>query len=333
MSTFATPSSAGVLAVRVASIHHAAQDVIALDLRPLADQALPRFAAGAHIDVELPTPDIKGQPLVRQYSLCNDPTETGRYVIAVGRDPHSRGGSAWLHERLQAGQTLRIHPPRNHFPLVEDATHSVLVAGGIGVTPLLAMARRLSTLDRPWTFYYCARSPERAAFLDDLDRLPGRLFPVFDGIPGGRRIDLSAVVDQAPAGAHLYCCGPASLMEAFEQAAAHLPSHRVHVEWFKPRTPQSTLPGAEGAFEIKLARTGTSLTVPADKSALDVLIEAGVSVPHSCCDGVCGTCETRVLEGQPDHRDSVLFGDDAKCTDRMMVCVSRSVGPRLTLDL
>lgn len=333
MSTLATPTGANGLEVRVVSIHPAAEDVIALDLRPTDDMPLPRFTAGAHIDVELPVEDENGRSLVRQYSLCNDPAEYDRYVIAVGRDPHSRGGSAWLHERLQAGETLRISAPRNHFPLVEDAAHSVLVAGGIGVTPLLAMARRLSALDRPWTFYYCTRSAERAAFLDELRRLPGTVVPVFDGIPGGTRIDLEAVVRQAPPGAHLYCCGPSSLMDAFEQAAIRLSPGHVHVEWFKPRPPQTTLPDGDGAFEIKLARTGISLNVPADKSVLDVLVEAGISVQHSCCDGVCGTCETRVIEGQPDHRDSVLFGDDAKCTDRMMVCVSRSAGPCLTLDL
>lgn len=321
------------LEVRVASIHRVAEDVIALELRPITDEALPPFTAGAHIDVELPIRDLNGQPLVRQYSLCNDSAEQDRYVIAIGRDANSRGGSAWLHDHVQAGQSLTISAPRNHFPLRESAAHSVLVAAGIGVTPLLSMARRLSALGRSWTFYYCARTPQRAAFLDELRQLPGTLVPVFDGVPGGQQIDLIAVVAQAPAGAHLYCCGPSGLMGAFEKATSRLPPEQVHVEWFIPRISPAVRQGTDRTFEIRLARTGLRLNVPADKSVLDVLVEAGVSIPHSCCDGVCGTCETRVLEGQPDHRDSVLFGEDTKCTDRMMVCVSRSAGPFLTLDL
>jgi vanillate O-demethylase ferredoxin subunit len=323
------------LAVRVVSVDHAAEDVLVLELRSLYGSDLPSFTAGAHIDVELPIPLDKAGPLVRQYSLCNDPVENHRYVIAVGRDAQSRGGSEWVHGHIRPGDRLRISAPRNHFPLSEDAPQSVLIAGGIGVTPLLAMARRLSALRRPWTFYYCARSPQRAAFLGELHMLPGTIVPVFDGIPGGERIDLSAVVREALPCTHFYCCGPSSLMEAFEQAASSLPLQQVHVEWFKarPLTSKATQPASDAAFEIRLAKTNICLEVPADKSVLDVLIEAGISIQHSCCDGLCGTCETRVLEGQPDHRDSVLLGDDAKCTDRMMVCVSRSVGSHLTLDL
>lgn len=328
-------ASGGSLSVHIASMQHAAEGVLALDLRPLESTVLPPFTAGAHIGVELPIQGDTSNPVIRQYSLCNDPEENHRYVIAVGRDPQSRGGSIWIHEVLQPGDKLRISTPRNHFPLNQSATHSVLVAGGIGVTPLLAMARQLSKLGKAWSFYYCAKSSERAAFLEELQKLPGKVVPVFDGIPGGSPIDLTAVVGSAPAGAHFYCCGPSSLMEAFEKACSHLPDEQVHVEWFKPRSfiNSATTSTINSAFEIKLAKTGRSLSVPADQSILDVLIEAGVSVQHSCCDGVCGTCETRVLEGLPDHRDSVLLGDEAKCTDRMMVCVSRSTGPFLTLDL
>jgi vanillate O-demethylase ferredoxin subunit len=209
------------------------------------------------------------------------------------------------------------------------------VAGGIGITPLLAMARRLSALGRPWTLYLCARTPERAAFLDELEALPGTVIPVFDGVPGGAPIDLERVISDAPADAHLYCCGPTTLMEAFEGSAASREAHTVHVEWFKPR-PASTatdVAAASGSFELKLAHSGVTLAVPPEKSILDVLVEAGIAVQYSCCDGVCGTCETRVLEGIPDHRDSVLLGEDANATDRIMVCVSRCAGKSLTLDL
>jgi ferredoxin-NADP reductase len=322
------------LQVRVARIAAVADGVVALELCPLHGQVLRPFTAGAHIDIELPVRDATGQALVRQYSLCNDPAERDRYVVAVAKDAHSRGGSAWLHECLKEGDELAIGGPRNHFPLVESAAHSVLVAGGIGITPLLAMARRLSALGRPWTLHYAARTPERAAFLPELMALPGTVDPVFDGVPGGQPIDLAAVVAQAPADAHLYCCGPAGLMEAFERAAAARPASHVHVEWFKPRTAGPDAPaGGDRFFELRLARSAMALQVPPDKSILDVLIEAGIPVQHSCCDGVCGTCETRVLDGVPDHRDSVLFGDDALSTDRIMVCVSRACGPSLTLDL
>jgi vanillate O-demethylase ferredoxin subunit len=198
------------------------------------------------------------------------------------------------------------------------------------------MARRLSALGRPWTLYYCARTPDRAAFLDELKALPGRVIPVFDGVAGGAPIDFARVMADTPADAHLYCCGPATLMEAFERAAATRESGSVHVEWFKPRPASTTATAtasADGEFVVKLAHSGVALTVPPQKSILDVLIEAGVAVQYSCCDGVCGTCETRVLDGVPDHRDSVLLGEDAHATDRMMVCVSRCSGASLTLDL
>jgi vanillate O-demethylase ferredoxin subunit len=329
----AAPSTTG-LNVRVTRIARVAQDVVALELRATDGYALSPFAAGAHIDIELPVRDPDGRFLVRQYSLCNDPAEPDPYVVAVGRDANSRGGSAWIHDALKEGETLRISTPRNHFQLVEGAAQSVLVAGGIGITPLLAMARRLSALGRSWTLYYCARTPERAAFLQDLAALPGTVVPVYDGVPGGKPIDLPAVLRGVPNDAHLYCCGPTTLMEAFERAAAHRPPHHIHVEWFKPRpVPKDAKADADGPFEVKLARSGMRLAVPGGKSILDVLIEAGVAVQHSCCDGVCGTCETRVLEGEPDHRDSVLFGEDANSTDRMMVCVSRARGASLTLDL
>jgi len=328
----AMPSTTG-LTVRVASIAAAAEGVAAIELRAADGYVLAPFTAGAHIDIELPVRDTEGHCMVRQYSLCNDPSEKDRYVVAVGRDPNSRGGSEWLHDGLAVGDTLRIGTPRNHFQLVENAPHSVLVAGGIGITPLLAMARRLSRLGKRWTLYYCARTPERAAFLSQLRALPGEVIPVFDGVPGGKPIELPKVLAQAPADAHLFCCGPASLMEAFERAAAARPEHQIHVEWFKPRATPAASTEGDRAFEIMLARSGLQLQVPGAKSILDVLVDAGISVPHSCCDGVCGTCETRVIEGIPDHRDSVLFGDEAKTTERIMVCVSRCKGSHLTLDL
>lgn len=322
-----------MLEVEITTVRKVALGVVALELRPCSGYELKPFEAGAHIDVVLPVRDANGQNMVRQYSLCNDPQEHHRYVIGVGRDVQSRGGSEWLNEHAKLGDILHISIPRNNFSLNESADHTVFVAGGIGVTPLLAMARRLSAIGRPWTFYYCARNSERAAFLTELSQLPGMVIPVFDGLPEGKPIDLYEVMANAPLSAHFYCCGPSSLMEAFQCAAADRPSSHVHVEWFKPKSFEPQTLQGDRSFEVKLARSGLSLNVPTNKSLLDVLIDAGIAVQHSCCDGVCGTCETSVLEGVPEHRDSVLFGDDAKSTDRMMVCVSRSITPHLTLDL
>ena len=329
------PTTTG-LNVRVHERRVVADGVVAIELRAADGYELSPFAAGSHIDVELPVRDAHGQFIVRQYSLCNDPAEHDRYVIGVGRDANTRGGSGYIHDELKVGDIVHISTPRNHFQLYEPASSSVLVAGGIGVTPLLAMARRLSALGKSWTLYFCARTPERAAFLKELNALPGRVIPVFDGVPGGKPIDFARVMADAPADAHLYCCGPTTLMEAFERAAATRDPGSVHVEWFKPRPVPSnstTSTEADGEFKVKLARSGVTLTVPPQKSILDVLIEAGIAVQYSCRDGVCGTCETRVLEGVPNHRDSVLLGEDANATDRIMVCVSRCSGPSLTLDL
>lgn len=306
-----------------------ADGVVSLDLRATTG-VLPRFSAGSHVDVEVPLP---GGPVMRQYSLCSDPAESHRYVIGVGRDAASRGGSAWLCERTAEGDRLRIGAPRNHFPLDETAPHSVLVAGGIGITPMLAMARRLSALGRSWTLYVCVATPARAAFLAEAQRLPGQVVPVFDGLAGVASLDLRAVAAAALPDTHLYCCGPGPMLQAFEAACAGRPAGTVHLEWFKAPAASSAAVGGDHAFELQLTRSGQRLQVPSGQSILDVLLAAGVDVAHSCRDGVCGSCETRVLAGRPDHRDAVLLGPDAQALDRIMVCVSRCHDAVLTLDL
>jgi vanillate O-demethylase ferredoxin subunit len=323
---------AGTPAMIEVTVHGRRQEadgVVSLDLRATTG-ALPRFSAGSHIDVAVPLP---AGPVLRQYSLCNDPAEAHRYVIGVGRDAASRGGSAWLCEQVAEGDRLRISAPRNHFPLDEAAPHSVLVAGGIGITPMLAMARRLSALGRSWTLYVCAATPARAAFLAEAQRLPGQVVPVFDGLAGVASLDLRAVAAAALPDTHLYCCGPGPMLHAFEAACAGRPAGTVHLEWFKaPETALAVVNG-ERAFDLQLARSGQRLQVPVGTSILDVLLAAGIDVAHSCCDGVCGSCETRVLAGRPDHRDAVLLGPDAQAQDRIMVCVSRCRDALLTLDL
>ena len=331
----AAAAAPAMLRVRVHARRAEAQDVVSLELRSRDGEALPAFSAGAHIDVEVPAGATLGRgALLRQYSLANDSRERGRYLIGVGREAASRGGSLALHETLRVGDELRIGAPRNNFPLDETAAHSVLVAGGIGITPLLAMARRLSALGARWTLYYCVRSPERAAFLQELLGLPGgQVITVFDGLPGVARLDLAKVVQQAPAGAHFYCCGPAPLLQAFVEATQAIETARVHLEWFAAAPGGADAATASTAYTVHLKRSGTSVQVGPGDNLLDALMAANAPVDYSCREGLCGTCETRVLCGTPLHGDPVYAARATPPTDRMLVCVSRSAGGDLTLDL
>jgi len=299
-------------------------------LESLGGQALPTVRPGAHIDLRL------GQGLSRSYSIVGTAGAASRYEIAVAKDPNSRGGSRYVHEVLRVGDEIEVGAPRNLFELVTDAPRSVLIAGGIGITPIWAMAQALERLARPWTLHYAARSRVHAAYLAEIDALAcrstvGRLLTHFDDQAGGAPMDVAAAVAAAPADAHLYCCGPAPMLAAYEIAAARHPADRVHLERFAPATPQQT-PAKQG-FEIVLGRSGQTLAVPADKSILDVLLDHGIDAPYGCMQGVCGMCEVAVLGGTPDHRDQIL-SDEAKVSNtRMLVCCSRSHTPALTLDL
>lgn len=329
-------TSTALRSVRVHAVRAEAQDVLSLDLRAPDGAPLPPFEPGSHIDVEVPAAG-GGAALLRQYSLANDCTERHRYVIGVGRDPASRGGSAALHARVRTGDVLRIGTPRNNFALHAGEGHAVLIAGGIGITPLLSMARRLAATGRAWTLHYCVRTPARAAFLEELLALapqggPGRVVTLFDRLPGATMLDLDEVVRSAAAGAHFYCCGPTPMLEAFLRATADVAPERVHVEWFAaPAVPAPATP--DGAFQVRLERSARTLDVPPGLSILDALLQAGVAVDYSCREGLCGTCETRVLAGIPDHRDPMYAGRAHPPTDRMMLCVSRCAGAELVLDL
>lgn len=313
--------------VVVAGRREEAEGIASLELRPMSGEYLPSFTAGAHIEVQVPTHQ---GVLQRHYSLANDPSERHRYVIAVGRDPASRGGSRWIHEHLREGQVLRVGEPRNNFPLAEDAARSVLIAGGIGITPLLAMARRLTTLNRNWSMYYCARTPARAAFLQDLLKLGGPVVPIFDAMPGVAKLDLHALVENTATDTHLYCCGPSSLLQAFLDAARTRDQRTVHVEWFSA-PPEAAATGPDSAFTVHLERSNLTLQIGADQSILEVVRAAGLDVPHSCLEGICGSCETKVISGECDHRDLILA--DPACHMSMMICVSRAKGDAITLDL
>ena len=317
----------GMMQVRVKRISFEAESINSYELVAPGGGDLAPFTAGCHIDLHLPN------GMIRTYSLVNDQSERTRYVVAVNKDTASRGGSRFVHETLRAGDIITISHPKNNFALQESAAHSVLIAGGIGITPLFSMIRRLEALGRSWELYYAARTRPAAVFLDELNALrpnpPANIHVNFDQVPPMQMLDLPAIVKTAPSNAHLYCCGPVAMLEAFEAATADLPNDHVHVEYFKAREK----PAVAGGFEVKLARSNRTIAVQVGKSILDALLDAGVAVSYACTEGVCGTCETRVIEGMPDHRDLFLSKEEQAANKTMMICCSGSKSPTLVLDI
>ena len=315
------------LEVRIAAIRREAEGIHSLEFRALDNSALPSFTAGAHIDLML------APGLTRSYSLSNDPQERNRYVVSVNKDPGSRGGSRHVHEQLRVSDRLIVSPPRNNFQLDETAGHTVLIGGGIGITPLKAMIARLDNIGRNWELFYAARNRVTTAFLEELQHLedanPGRVHFHFSAESKGARLDLKAIVSGAPGASHFYCCGPQSMIEAFEEATAALPRSQVHAEYFGAKGAAAV----DGGFRITLHRAQRELEVRRGSTILETLLAADVTVPYSCKEGVCGSCKVRVIEGLPDHRDSVLSPDEHARNDQMMVCCSGSKTPSLVLDL
>jgi vanillate monooxygenase ferredoxin subunit len=306
-----------------------ADGICSFELAGADGEALPPFSAGSHIDVEVSARTI------RQYSLCNDPLDQHRYVIGVLRETNSRGGSVSMIETVQEGNILRISAPRNHFPLVPDAKLVVLLAGGIGITPILSMAERLSRSDIPFRLVYANRSRSRTAFIDRITNSRyGRCVRFhFDEESEGRMLDLrQAIGEQAP-DSHLYVCGPAGFIKAALEAAAGNGWHpaSLHREYFQP--PAETSVVSAEAFSIRIASTGKDYSVPSHRSVIEVLAEYGVAIPVSCQQGVCGTCVTRVLEGIPDHRDIFMTDAEHARNDLFTPCCSRAKTPLLVLDL
>lgn len=304
-----------------------AEDTVSVELRPVGGGEFPPFTPGAHVDLHLPN------GLRRSYSLCNSADERDRYVVGVLKDRCSRGGSRWLHEELRVGVQLQISAPRNNFPLHEAADHSVLVAGGIGITPLLCMARRLHDLRRSFELLYFARSRRSAGFLDVLNHLQVPMTLHFDDEIGGPPDLRRMLAEKAPAaGLHLYACGPTPMLDAFEKHCGALGLQNAHMERFAPAEHE---PAAEarGSFTVHLARSKRTVTVTPEKSILDTVLEAGIDVDYSCCEGVCGACEAQVLEGEPDHRDSILTANERAKNTSMMLCVSGCKSKFLKLDL
>lgn len=288
--------------------------------------ALPPFTAGAYIDLHL------GNGLVRSYSLVNDQAERHRYVIAVQQETRGRGGSLYMHDALRIGDILKADCPENRFRLREDAQNSVLIAGGIGITPLMAMATRLQRLGRSWELHYVVRTRQGAAFIDVLARLSQRTpssVRLYATREGDARPDIAAIMAAAGREAHVYCCGPLPMLKDFEAAASGRAPDHVHMERFS----SEAAPALSGGFEVELRRSGKVLAVAPGKSILDTLLEHRVSVSFSCSEGVCGTCMTTVIDGIPDHRDQFLTDEEKAGNGSIMVCCSGARSRRLVLDL
>ncbi len=315
------------LTVRVARKQAETADICSFELVDVEGRELPAFSAGSHIDVYLPN------GVTRQYSLCNNPAERTRYRIAVLREPATRGGSAAMHDMVQQGGLLQISIPRNLFPLNENARRHILLAGGIGVTPLLCMAQRLSAIESEFDLHYCTRSADRAAFRSELAQAiyAKRVHFHADDGQAEQRLDMAAVCTPEE-GTHLYVCGPGGFMGAVLDAARERgwPEDRLHYEFFAG---QATTSDGDSPFVVKIASTGQLVDVPADVSVVQALAGAGIDLPVACEQGICGTCLTRVLAGQPDHRDLFLSSDEQDNEGQFTPCCSRSKTPMLVLDL
>lgn len=317
-----------MLNVRVAAKRQEAQDICSYDLVLPNGGALPVFSAGAHIEVHVPG------GWTRQYSLCNDPAESHRYLIGVLRDPASRGGSEAMHTLVNEGDTLTISAPKNHFPLAHDARRSLLLAGGIGVTPILCMAERLALVGAEFEMHYCTRSPSRAAFRQRIETSsfsPQVRFHFDDG-DGEQKLDLAALLGTPVAGTHLYVCGPKGFMNAVlgTARAKGWPEAQLHYEFFsaEPATRET-----DDSFEVTLASSGKVVKVAKDQTVVQALAAAGVEVQTSCEQGVCGTCLTRVISGEPDHRDMYLTPEEQAANVQFLPCCSRAKSAMLVLDL
>ena len=307
----------------VGSRHVAAEGVVVLTLRAADGGPLPPWEPGAHVDLLLPGPD---DTLVRQYSLCGDPADRYEWQLGVLREPAGRGGSAHVHT-LRPGSSVRVRGPRNHFPLLPSPRY-LFIAGGIGITPLRTMVAGAQAAGAEWELVYGGRTRTSMAFLDELDGNPRVTVRPQDetGL-----LDLESLLGPPRPGTLVYCCGPEPLLAAVEERCASWPEGSLRVERFSPKPVDE--PVLAGSFEVELVRSGLALTIPPNRSILDVVDEAGVGVLSSCSEGTCGTCETAVLAGEPEHRDSVLTDEEQAVNDCMMICVSRSRCPRLVLDL
>lgn len=320
----------GTLDVRVKQIRYEGRGINSYEFTSLAGRQLPPFEAGAHLDVHLKN------GIIRQYSLCNSSADRNRYVIAVLKDEKGRGGSRAVHEQISAGDVITISKPRNHFALSRDAKEVILIAGGIGVTPLKAMAHELEARGVKFQMHYCARNADAAAFGPEFDGMlgAGKLQYHFDDGEAGKQLDIKKLLGNPTPGTHLYYCGPAPFMAACADAASHWPKGSVHFEHFKapdqPRKDPAVTESSEGC-DVTIASTGQVIHLTPNQSLADALNEAGVEVPTSCCSGLCATCKVRYLEGEVEHADYILGEDERR--EYLTTCVSRPISSKLVLDL
>ena len=313
-------------ALEVAAVRDEAAEVRSFELDDPDGWILPEWPPGEHIDVLAPDADPE---MVRQYSLCGNPDDRRRYRIAVLREEDGRGASRFLHDRVEAGARLLVSAPRNNFPLVASPRY-LFIAGGIGITPLLPMLRAAAARGAHWELSYGGRRRDRMAFLAELDGHGERVRALPEDEHG--LLPLAGILDAAGPGTAVYCCGPEPLLAAVERLWGERRTGTLHIERFQPR-PQEPAAAPDQEFEVRVASTGATVRVGAEQSIMDALGAAGIDVPSSCREGTCASCETTVLDGEVEHRDSVLTEDERVNGDTMMLCVSRAASPQLVLDL
>jgi tetrachlorobenzoquinone reductase len=311
---------------RLTKIEDVARDTKIFTFQRVDGGKLPAYKPGAHIDLHLPN------GMLRQFSLTLPASDPDSYTVGVKHDENSRGGSRYIIEKMKVGDPIKISAPRNNFPLVENADHVVLCAGGIGITPIWCMAQELEAQGRSWKIHYACRSQADMAFLSDLKKLnPERVHLHFDDEAGGKVLDLAAAIAEAPANAHFYCCGPNPMLKAFEAAAASRPKANVHIEYFTAK--EEATANELGGFWVELAKSGEEYFIPPGKKVLEVLFDTGVDVDYSCELGICGACETRVISGTPIHHDSVLSEEEQASNEKVMICCCGCATERLVLDM
>jgi phthalate 4,5-dioxygenase reductase subunit len=312
-----------MMPLRVTRHDKVADGIHLLEFRDVAGKPLPPFTAGAHITIKVPNGPL------RKYSLCNDPAEHDRYLVAIKREAQGRGGSIALIDAVKAGDKLQVLPPINDFKLPQRATDFIFIAGGIGVTPFMAMIREAQAAGKRFKLYYCSRSPATTAFIDELSapELKDSVVIHFDNGDPSRSLDLKPILAERKNREHVYCCGPRPLMEAVRAMTDHWSPTAVHFEAFSDA---ETHKATDTPFKMRLAKSGDVLDVPVTKTILEVLRDHGLEVPSSCETGTCGTCRTKYLAGEADHRDLCLAEHEK--ADTIMICVSRAKGDEITLD-
>jgi vanillate O-demethylase ferredoxin subunit len=320
-------NAANPIDLLVRTIRLEAHNIMSFELVHPQGQLLPEVQAGSHVDVHLPA------GMVRSYSLAGDPNDRSRWLLGVLREADGQGGSRAMHERVRVGGSLRVSSPRNEFALHESATHSILLAGGIGITPIKAMAHALRQAGKPFELHYCARGRENVAFFDELTALvePGQLYWHFDGGDPAKGLDIPALLASPAPDTHVYYCGPAGFMAACEQASEHWPKGTVHREYFKAPVQAACVSSSDGSFTVHLVRSGQTITVQPDQTIVRAIELSGVRVPTSCMSGLCGTCKVSYVQGEVDHRDYILTDEEKQHC--LTACVSRAKSASLSLDL